>query len=193
MRNIATGQIRFDHTHVITLFRRYKPDTSPSTKEGLVRNVCAALEIHAQLEEEIFYPALVEAGIDPEVVAKSVPEHDEMRRLIARLRELEPGDPAYDQMFMALMRDVIHHVADEETTLLYDADRLLSPERLGEVGRRMTRRRAELVREHGSEIGGSVIQMMPKAPMLLAGGVLLAGTWMLSRSRGNHHRPGRPM
>jgi hypothetical protein len=35
--------------------------------------------------------------------------------------------------------------------------------------------------------------MMPKAPMLLAGGALLAGTWMLSRSRGNHHRPGRPM
>jgi len=186
MKSLATGQIRFDHTHVMTLFHRYKPDTSPDTKQGLVRNACAALEIHAQLEEEIFYPALSEAGIDPEVIAKSVPEHDEMRRQIARLRSLAPTDPAYDDTFMELMRDVIHHVADEETTLLPHAERMLPRDRLADIGREMAQRRVELVRDRAGEIGASFGQMIPKGSLLLAGGALLAGTWMLARSRANH-------
>ena len=61
-------------------------------KKGLVDTVCVALEIHAQLEEEIFYPAL-RAHADTEFLRKSVPEHDQMRRLITHLRNLEPATP----------------------------------------------------------------------------------------------------
>ena len=55
-----TNMIRMDHTHVLMLFRRFKPDTSLARKKALVANACLALEVHAQLEEEIFYPALRE-------------------------------------------------------------------------------------------------------------------------------------
>src|SRR5438045_1581674 len=113
----ATRMIRLDHSHVLVTFHRYKIDTNPRVKQGLLDTICTALEIHAQLEEEIFYPAIREVT-DNEAIRKSVPEHDEMRRLIAKLRGMEPTDPAYDDTVMELMRDVLHHVADEETILL---------------------------------------------------------------------------
>lgn len=192
MTTLATAQIRMDHMHVITLFHRYKPDSSPRTKEGIVRNISAALEIHAQLEEEIFYPALRSAGIDTEVVDKSVPEHDEIRRLIGELRIMEPTDASYDDTFMALMREVIHHAADEETYLLPDAERLLA-DRLPEIGRAMTRRRMELVKPRAGELASSFAEAASNKSMLLAGGAALAGAYIIGRAltrngdAGQHH------
>ncbi len=54
----ATNMIRMEHTHVMSTFHQYETDASPRAREGLVNTICLALEIHAQLEEEIFYPAL---------------------------------------------------------------------------------------------------------------------------------------
>jgi anaerobic glycerol-3-phosphate dehydrogenase len=83
-------------------------------------------------------------GIDSDepVLLKSVPEHNEMRRLISELRSTPSGDVRHDQLLQQLMRDVIHHVADEETVLLPQAERLLSKDRLSELGADMTKRRS---------------------------------------------------
>jgi hypothetical protein len=54
----ATNMIRMDHTHVMSTFHQYEIDASPRSRQALVNVICLALEIHAQLEEEIFYPAL---------------------------------------------------------------------------------------------------------------------------------------
>ncbi len=176
-----TAQIRADHTHVLATFHRYRADTDPQQKRALVAAVCLALEMHAQLEEEIFYPAL--RRLDPEnaVIGKSVPEHDEMRRLIARLRGMEPGDAGYDEVFMELMRDVIHHVADEETVLLPAAERLLGDE-LGELGAQMTRRRLQLAGPHVGEMAMNTVRGMPATTLVAAGSALLVGSWVLKRA-----------
>lgn len=89
MSSSATHMIRMDHAHVLTRFHRLEPGLAPETRAALVRSICAALEIHAQLEEEIFYPALRDCGLDSPVLAKSGPEHKEMRRLIERVRSTE--------------------------------------------------------------------------------------------------------
>src|SRR5690348_7720233 len=86
-----TRMIRMDHGHVTALFHRYRINMSAGRKQSLVNNACLALEIHAQLEEEIFYPALAKVMQDNTVLAKSKPEHDEMRRLIDRLRHSTAG------------------------------------------------------------------------------------------------------
>ena len=66
-----TTMIRMDHSHVLALARRYHPHTSPEKKRALVTNACLALEIHAQLEEEIFYPALrSESGLRSDIGEK---------------------------------------------------------------------------------------------------------------------------
>lgn len=178
-----TKMIRMDHSHVMTVFHRYRPDLAPQTKEAIVGTVTVALEIHAQLEEEIFYPALREATGNDTVLAKSVPEHDEMRRLVAELREMSPEDEAYDETFMALMREVIHHVADEETTLLPEAERVLAGQ-LSELGAQMTRRRMELAAPRAGEIATHTVRAMPTTTLLMAAGGMLAGGYLLKRAFG---------
>lgn len=139
-----TDMIRFDHSHVLVTFHQYTADATPKVKKALAETITTALEIHATLEEEIFYPAMRGIDHDEPVLLKSVPEHNEMRRLISELRATPSGDVRHDQLIQELMRDVIHHVADEETVLLPHAERLLSKDRLAELGADMTRRRVEL-------------------------------------------------
>ncbi|HEY8609580.1 MAG TPA: hemerythrin domain-containing protein [Noviherbaspirillum sp.] len=178
-----TNMIRMDHTAVMETFHQYEIDSRPQTKKVLVSTVCLALEIHAQLEEEIFYPAMRTAGGDAGFLDRSVPEHSEMRRLIAKLRTMEPDNPDYDDTFMELMRDVMHHVADEETTLLPQAERLLA-DRLGELGAQMTRRRVQLAAPRAGEIAMNTVRGFPTSSMIVAAGAVLAGTYFAKRAMG---------
>lgn len=147
-----TDMIRFDHSHVMVTFHQYTRDKRPSVKKALAETICDALEIHATLEEEIFYPVMRERTHDQKVMDKSVPEHDEMRAVIAELRRTDPTSPRHDDLVFELMRDVQHHVADEETVLLPEAEQALSPDRLSELGAQMTKRRLELVTPKAGKI-----------------------------------------
>lgn len=175
----VTNMIRLDHTHVQAAFRQFETESSPRVKKGLADNVCVALEIHAQLEEEIFYPAL-RAVSDTETLRHAGPEHGEMRELCARLRGLDASDPAFDDTFFALARVVMHHVADEETLLLPAAERLI-PEQLGELGTRMARRRFELMGPRTGEIAGSMARSLSPGTMAAAAGAVLAGGYLMLR------------
>lgn len=168
--------IRADHTHVLAVFHKYRTDAAPRTKQALVDTVCLALEIHAQLEEEILYPAV--AAVDSALVSKSVPEHEEMHRLMSELRGLEPTSAGFDETFLELMRTVIHHVADEETLLLPEAERLLA-DRLGELGTQMAKRRRQLMLPRAAEMTRNAVRAMPTKTMLVGAGALLAGTYVL--------------
>ena len=179
-----TAMIRVDHSHVLALLRRFKPDVSSSRKHALATNACLALEIHAQLEEEIFYPALRPVLADDAVMQKSEPEHDEMRDKVATLRALQPTDPAFDTTLFDLMRLVMHHVADEETQLLPEAERLLASQ-LSDLGARMTKRRLELLGPRSGELAGSMARSMSTGTLLAAAGTLAAvGGILLSRRNG---------
>jgi hemerythrin superfamily protein len=174
-----TTMIRMDHTHVLALFRRYRPGTSMNRKRALITNACLALEIHATLEEEIFYPELARLVGHDELLDKSKPEHDHMRHLIGVLRHADPLDAGYDDTVRELMRAVLHHVADEESVLLPRAE-LLMGDRLGELGMQMTKRRMELLRPHLGEVALTTAKSFPVAAVALATGTL-ALAWLLFR------------
>jgi hemerythrin superfamily protein len=180
-----TSLIRLDHGHVLATFHQYHAGTSPGRKQALAATVCMALEIHAQLEEEIFYPELrsmTEPGGTPVgIVEKSKPEHDEMRRLIGELRRLDAADPDFDRTFAELMRDVMHHVADEETTLLPAAEQLLPPERLAELGAQMTRRRAQLLVPRAGELARHTLRALPHSALVMGAGAVAAGAYLMGR------------
>ncbi|HSI51447.1 MAG TPA: hemerythrin domain-containing protein [Ideonella sp.] len=175
-----TKMIRFDHTHVMLTFHRFQTETAPARKQAIANTICLALEIHAQLEEEIFYPALAQVASDNDALKKAKPEHDEMRRLIAELRGMTPDLPAFDRTLQALMRDVIHHVADEETLLLPAAELLLK-DRLCELGAQMTKRRLALAGPRIGEITSNTAKAMPGMTLMLAG-TLLAGAYLVKRA-----------
>ena len=140
-----TDMIRFDHSHVMVTFHQYSRDKRPSVKKALAETICDALEIHATLEEEVFYPVMRPKAHDQRVMEKSEPEHDEMRNVIAEIRRTDPKSPRYDDLVFELMRDVVHHVADEETVLLPEAEQSMTKDRLSELGAQMNKRRLELV------------------------------------------------
>lgn len=182
-----TNMIRLDHTHVQAAFRQFEVATSARVKKGLADNVCLAIEIHAQLEEEIFYPALREVS-DTDTLRRAGPEHNEMRELIARLRGLNAADAAFDDTFYALARVVMHHVADEETLLLPAAERLL-PERLSDMGARMTKRRLELTAPRTGELAGSMARSLSVGTVVAAAGAMLAGGYLLTRHQRTVSKP----
>lgn len=180
----ATELIRTDHTRVLAMFHRYDMQAAPGTKAALAQTICLALEIHARIEDEIFYPAM--QGIDPRTVEKSVPEHDEMRRLMNALRDMDPSSAQFDTTVMDLMRNVMHHMADEETKLLPDAERVLG-DRLGELGARMSQRRLQLGGPRAGELAVNAVRGMPGyAAAAVAAVAVLAGAWAVSR-RNRHH------
>ena len=183
-----TKMIRMDHSHVMVTFHKYEIDAPLSKKRAIVKTVLLALEIHAQLEEEIFYPALADVDPDNEALKKARSEHGEMKRLIAKLRSMAPEHRSYDSTFMALMREVVHHVADEETVMLPAAESLLR-DRLGELGAQMTARRIQLAAPHAREIMLNSARAMPATAMVMAA-ALVAGGWLVARAwSSSPHRP----
>lgn len=186
----VTRMIRMDHSHVVSQFHKLTPETSAAVRAAVVRNICTALEIHAQLEEELFYPALREARIQSPALDKSASEHEHMRELITRVRGAEEDRARQDDTLNELMNAVLHHVADEETQLLPAAERLLGPEKLAEMGARMTARRIELARPHAAELAGDMVKGAPAKTALMAVGALLAGSMVVGairRGRQVHH------
>ena len=160
-----TTLIRLDHTPVLAAFRRYHADSSPARKRALAANVCLALEVHAQLEEEIFYPAL--RAIGTEAVEKSVQDHVQVRSLIDELRATSPAQTAHDEIFARLIRTVLHHIAEEETVLLPLAEARLK-DQLRELGWRMTARRLQLLRPHAAEVATTTAITFPVATTVAA-------------------------
>ena len=117
----------------------------------------------------------------PDLVNKSVPEHNEMRRMIAQLRQTRPGDASFDATLLEMMRDVMRHVADEETMLLPDAERVLGERRLSELGAEMTRRRFELATPHAGEIAVNTVRTFPGATLAFSG-LLVLGAFLVGRA-----------
>jgi len=175
-----TDMIRADHTRVLATFHRYKADTSAATKQALVASICLSLEVHAQAEEEIFYPAM--GSVNAAMVGQLIPEHDKMRNLIGALRAMDAAAPQYDATVMELMREVIHHVADEETVLLAEAERVLG-ERLSELGAKFMKRRLQLMAPHAGEMTRAKARAFPKANLLVLAGALAGAAFVLQRMR----------
>jgi hemerythrin superfamily protein len=175
----ATQLVRKDHADVLALFHRYRATVPPRMKRGLVRSACLALEVHAQVEEDILYPAVREVSTS-EFLRKAVTEHDELRRLIGQLRDMDPADARYDATFMELMRDVMHHMADEETSFLPEAERVLRG-RLGELGAHMVQRRMALLAPRAPALAYHRARALPARSLALLAGIVLGGVWIGNR------------
>lgn len=141
-----------DHKKVIDLFdefERMKEDeeTDDEAKQMLVETACAELTIHAQVEEEIFYPAARDAIDDMDLLDEAEVEHASAKQLISELAAMQPDDDLYDAKFTVLGEYVKHHIEEEEKQLFpkikkADLD-------LEELGQEISERKLELREELG--------------------------------------------
>jgi len=144
MAQSATDMIREDHRKVEQLYRRYQSSQGPAAaKRALAEQICHELEVHASIEEGIFYPAVqVKLGRDNAgLVDEALREHGELKKLIGHLRD-GGDDSAREGGMHALMQSVAHHVQEEERQLLPQAEQRLGVE-LERVGMQMQQRKQE--------------------------------------------------
>jgi hypothetical protein len=76
--------------------------------------ICQALEVHTQIEEEIFYPAFLEATDDKDMHHDAEVEHSGAKKLIAEIEASGPEDDYYDAKVKVLSEMIKHHVNEEE-------------------------------------------------------------------------------
>jgi hemerythrin superfamily protein len=193
MSPTATKMIRMDHAAVMAMFHKIEPGMSASARGATIRNICSALEVHAQLEEELFYPRLREAGVDGQQLDRSVPEHDEMRGLIDQIRASGPDMGRQDELLNQLMRSVMHHVAEEETVLLPAAEKALGEEQLSDLGARMTERRLQLAKPRMGQMAMDMARASPAKTALVVAGTIAAGAFLLGGLRRGHDADARMM
>jgi hypothetical protein len=124
-----------------------KGDDDEEAKQLIVETVCAELTIHAQIEEEIFYPAARDAIDDLDLLDEAEVEHASAKQLISELSAMQPGDELYDAKFTVLGEYVKHHVAEEEKEMFAKVKK--SDLDLEELGAELEQRKMELREELG--------------------------------------------
>ena len=105
----ATVLLDEDHNEVIRMFEQYKAAKDASKQKVLARQICQELLVHMKIEEEIFYPAYIEATGDRENLKDGLKEHQEAREAIAKLE----ADPTNAKLMLDLEDGILHHVNDE--------------------------------------------------------------------------------
>jgi hemerythrin superfamily protein len=124
----AIEMLKADHQKVRELFQDYESAQDQKAKSKIAQQVFVELETHAQLEETVFYPAFrQEADREgKQLVAESLQEHQRVKDLIGELRELDADDETFDVKFHELMENVEHHVEEEESEMLPEAEMALA-------------------------------------------------------------------
>lgn len=119
-RNEILSMLKDDHKEVKKLFRQFeKLDVHEDAEEceALVKQTCQALEMHATLEEEIFYPAARSCLGEEDVVDEAEVEHMSAKMLIEQLEGMTPDDEKYAATFKVLGEYIKHHVSEEENEM----------------------------------------------------------------------------
>lgn len=142
----ATALLKADHKLVDALFKEFEATNSDKKKKQLVDQICKELTIHAQIEEEVFYPAVQKALKDHELVPEAIVEHATLKDLIAAVKGVEPDGDMYDAKVKVMSEYVKHHVKEEEKEMFPEAkDTNLD---MVELGEKMLQRKQELSRDY---------------------------------------------
>ena len=110
----AIGLLKTDHRQVEAWFAQFSKTRNQQKKQQLAAHICDALTVHTTIEEEIFYPAFIEATGDKDTHHEAVVEHAGAKKLIAEIQAMSPDDDYYDAKLTVLAEMIKHHVKEEE-------------------------------------------------------------------------------
>ena len=139
----ATALLKADHKLVSDLFDEYESTRATRKKMLLVSQICKELTVHAQVEEEIFYPAVKAALKDKELVPEAAVEHATLKNLISQIEGIQPDGEMYDAKVKVLSEYVKHHVKEEQNEMFPKAK--ASKLDMLELGAQLAARKQELM------------------------------------------------
>jgi hemerythrin superfamily protein len=139
----AIALLKADHREVEDLFAKAEK-AGKASKQKIVQKICQALAVHAEIEEEIAYPAFRDAGVSSDTMDEAAVEHATVKQFVEELQEMEAGDDQYDAKVKVLCEYVKHHVKEEEKEMFpkvkqTDVD-------IDQIGQQLAERKSELMR-----------------------------------------------
>ena len=120
--NPVLTMLKADHKKVKDLFAEYQ-EATPRKQQNIAQTTMEELEIHAEVEEELIYPAIRKGTKDDELMNEANEEHHLVHVLIAELKKLDPSDETFKAKFTVLGELVKHHVKEEEGQMFPQAQK----------------------------------------------------------------------
>ena len=139
----AIKLLKADHKEVEGWFKDYDKTEDDAKKQELADKICKALTVHAQIEEEIFYPAAYAALDDDDLLDEAEVEHASAKELIAQIEASKVGEPLFDAKVTVLGEYINHHVEEEESEMFPECR--ASDMDLKALGEAMAARKAKLM------------------------------------------------
>ena len=143
----AIALLKADHRAVEELFEKFEKASGEGRKQTVAEEICLELSVHAQIEEEIFYPAC-EGKVEEDLLKESYVEHDGAKVLIGEIMNGGPGDEFYDAKVKVLQEEIEHHVQEEEKRMegLFAQARKAGLD-MESLGQELAARKAELTEQ----------------------------------------------
>lgn len=151
--NDAIKLLTADHAEVKALFKQYeklvKAEAGDDEKQEVAQTICQMVTVHAQIEEEIFYPAAREVLEEQDLVDEADIEHASAKDLIAQIQASDPSDDHFDAKVKVLGEYIDHHVQEEQNELFKEVKKAGLD--TAAVGEELAARKEELMATTGLE------------------------------------------
>jgi uncharacterized Zn finger protein len=141
----AIALLKADHRQVEQWFEEFESSRSDSKKNQLAQQICQALTVHTSIEEEIFYPAFLEATEEEDIHHEAEVEHEGAKQLIAQIKSSDADDDYFDAKVKVLSEMIKHHVNEEEKRDGMFAKARGSDMDLKALGEQLAARKAQLM------------------------------------------------
>jgi len=132
----AITLLKTDHEKVAGIFEKLDETTerAEKTREELFTKLKQELDLHAHIEEKIFYPAIKQAEETREITMEALQEHHVVKVLLRELDAMGVTSETWTAKLKVLKENVEHHVEEEEEEMFPKARTVLSKEQLEELG-----------------------------------------------------------
>jgi hemerythrin superfamily protein len=144
--------LKEDHQKVSGLFQQIEPTTerAEKTRTELFARLHEELDIHAQIEEKVLYPAIKQAAETREIVLEGFEEHHVVKMLLKELASMPVDTEQWTAKMKVLKENVEHHVEEEEGEMFQKARQVLSEDEINSLGERMEQMKQQLQQQSKS-------------------------------------------
>lgn len=153
----AIQLLKEDHDKVKKLFQDFESSGEKAyvKKQEIADKICEELEVHTQIEEEIFYPQIRKATKDDEaqdLLNEAFEEHKVAKTLVAELQDFEEVNEIFEAKMKVLRENVEHHIKEEQNELFPKVKKTFEKEELEEIGTQMKERKLSLLSQDSKKM-----------------------------------------
>jgi len=138
--------LKEDHQKVSGIFQQLEPTTerAEKTRTELFAKLQHELDVHARIEETVFYPAIKQEAETREIVLEGFEEHHVVKMLLKELEATPVDTEQWTAKLKVLKENVEHHVEEEEGEMFQKARQVLTEEQINQLGARMEEEKKRL-------------------------------------------------